>query len=609
MTMARGRFGDQTIQAVREAADIVALAGDYTKLERAGKGYKGLSPFKKEKTPSFTIDPEKGLYYCFSTGVGGDAIHLHMQMTGDDFLEAVESLAVRFGVPLPDRQASRAGASQRDTGQRDTRGALEAGQAFFTAALGKIAGARAYLEQRQIPPTLIERFGLGYAPDRWDALLGALRNRVPVADLEAVGLVGRAQQSGKLYDRFRHRLTFPIHAGSGRLVGFGGRTLGDDKAKYVNTSETDFFHKGRLLYGLHQAKRALRDRRRAILVEGYFDVIGTLAAGLDGVVAGMGTALTAEQAKQLAQLVDEVVVAYDGDEAGEKAFARSLAVLLAVGLSVRRARIPEGMDPDSLRIEQGNDALVAAIDQADDAVWLLITRALPPAGDRSPLSLDRAAVRIVEVVRLVRDPLVRDAYVRRAAQRLGVREAQLGGRLEGQVTRAHPVLAASGGASPDVDRVLNMEERALVLLLDPASTPPELDALPVPEIFFDTASRNIFEAFCACYRSAGEHKPTVAAITAHLREQGTDLDSTARILLKSSVLDDEGSSETSGPADTELSEILGNLQRRWCKERLVAVHHEIQQAVHQDDLVRFDRLREEKNALTRQLHPDATGEL
>lgn len=602
--MAKRRFDDATIQTVRESADIVAVAGDYTKLERAGKGYKGLSPFKKEKTPSFTIDPEKGLYYCFSTGVGGDAIHLHMQMTGDDFLEAVESLAVRFGVPLPER-----GATATGVGTRDTRSALEAGQAFFTAELTKVAGARAYLERRQIPPALVERFGLGYAPDGWDAMLNALRNRVPVADLEAVGLIGRAQQSGKLYDRFRHRLTFPIHAGSGRLVGFGGRTLGDDKAKYVNTSETDFFHKGQLLYGLHQAKRALRDTGRAILVEGYFDVIGTLAAGIEGAIAGMGTALTTEQAKQLAQLVDEVVVAYDGDEAGEKAFARSLPLLLGAGLSVRRARIPRGSDPDSLRLDQGHDALVSAIDEADDAVWLLIRRAMPPDGDRSPLALDRAALRIVEVVRLVRDPLVRGAYVRRAAERLGVRESHLGGRLEGQVSRIEPAATGAQGAGPNADRVLNMEERALALLLDPASELPDFDALPAPQAFFDAATRNIFEAFCACYRDADTRKPTAAAVTAHLRQHGTDLDSTARILLASSVLDDEGSSETIGPADTELSEILGELQRRWCKERLVAVHQEIRQALGQDDLVRFDRLREEKNALTRLLHPDAIGKL
>ncbi len=602
--MAKGRFDDATIQTVRESADIVAVAGDYTKLERAGKGYKGLSPFKKEKTPSFTVDPEKGLYYCFSTGVGGDAIHLHMQMTGDDFLEAVESLAVRFSVPLPER-----GASQDGGRQRDTRGALEAGQGFFTRALTKVPDARSYLERRQIPQELVERFGLGYAPDRWDALLNALRERVPVADLEAVGLIGRAQKSGKLYDRFRHRLTFPIHAGSGRLVGFGGRTLGDDKAKYVNTSETDFFHKGRLLYGLHQAKRALRDTRRAILVEGYFDVIGTIAAGIEGAVAGMGTALTSEQAKQLAQMVDEVVVAYDGDEAGEKAFARSLPLLLGAGLSVRRARIPRGSDPDALRLEEGNEALVAAIDQADDAVWLLIQRALPADDDRSPLALDRAALRIVEVLRLLRDPLVRGAYVRRAAERLGVRESHLGDRLAGQAGPIAAAPAGETGASQGADKVLNMEERALAVLLDPATELPDLASLPAPQAFFDPATRNIFEAFCACYRSADSRKPTAAAITAHLRQQGTDLDSTARILLASSVLDDEGSSETIGPADTELSEILGELQRRWCKERLVAVHQEIRQVLEQGDLERFNRLREEKNALTRQLHPDAIGKL
>lgn len=599
--MAR-RIDDQTIQAVRDAVDIVAVAGEYTRLERAGSAYKGLSPFRKEKTPSFTVDPAKGLYYCFSSGTGGDAIHLHMQMTGDDFLDAIESLAVRFGVPLPEKgRATAAGAAVRDT-----RLALELGQAFFRAQLAKSADARAYLERRRIPPPLVERFGLGYAPDSWDRLLGALRRRCAVADLEAVGLVGKAQASGKLYDRFRHRLTFPIHTSSGRLVGFGGRTLGDDQAKYVNTAETEVFHKGRLLYGLHQAKRALRDTGRGILVEGYFDVIGTVAAGVEGAVAGMGTSLTAEQAKQLAQLVDEVVIAYDGDEAGESAFARALPLLLGAGVSVRRARLPAGLDPDSLRLEHGDEAVRAAIEDAEDAVWLLVQRAVPAAEERTPHELELAAVRVVEVLRAVPDDHLRREYVKRAAQRLGVQEALLYGRLRGQIVN---LLPSRSGDEASRAQFHGHEERALLLLLDAATRLPSAQDLPRPEIFFDEACRNIYQAFCDCYGSAGGVAPTPTAVTARLREAGVDLDATARILLASSVLDDEGSSETPNPAETELSEILGNLERRWTKQRIVALHQQIKQALSEGDLERAHELRETKNALTRNLHPDATGGL
>src|SRR6185436_1375312 len=173
---------------------------------------------------------------------------------------------------------------------------LGAAAGYFTAQLAKSGFARGYLEKRQMPPELVQRFGLGYAPDGWRGLLEALKAQVPVGDLLAAGLVANPDGGGEPYDRFRNRLMFPIRNASGRLVGFGGRTLGDDKAKYINTSETDRFHKGTLLYGLDQAKRAIRDEGRAVLVEGYFDVLGAVACGLEGSVAGMGTALTPEQA-------------------------------------------------------------------------------------------------------------------------------------------------------------------------------------------------------------------------------------------------------------------------------------------------------------------------
>ncbi|RMH16476.1 MAG: DNA primase, partial [Acidobacteria bacterium] len=362
----------ELVQAVRDAIDVVSLAGEYTSLKRRGKRYVGLCPFHKEKTPSFSVDPDQGLFYCFGCGAGGDAIKLYMEQSGDDFPAAIENLAQRYGIPLPRK---RRGARRRD--EPDLGSALEAAAAFFTRALAKSEAAQGYLDRRQIPPALRRQYGLGYAPDAWDRLLSALGRRIPTATLEAAGLISRSEKSGKLYDRFRHRLMFPVHSPAGRLVGFGGRTLGDDRAKYINTAETAYFHKGNLLYGLHQAKRALRDGGRAVLVEGYFDVLGMAAAEIPWAVAGMGTALTAEQARLLARFADEVVVAYDADDAGEKAFERALPLLLDAGLVVRRARFPTGHDPDSLRLEAGPEAVRAAVEEAADGVWLLIRRRIP----------------------------------------------------------------------------------------------------------------------------------------------------------------------------------------------------------------------------------------
>ena len=594
------RFNDAFVQTVRDAADIVSVASEHTRLQQAGKAFKGLSPFKKEKTPSFTVDPEKGLYYCFSSGIGGDAIHLHMQLTGDDFLSAIETLAIRYGIPLPEQQHD---ASQGP--KRDVDGALAAGQAFFEQQFQQSGFAKDYLQRRQIAPELRGRFGIGYAPDSWDALRNGVGRKVDLLDLEAVGLVGRSDKTGRPYDRFRHRLMFPIHTQAGRLVGFGGRALGDDKAKYVNTSETAYFHKSRLLYGFHQAKPSFRETRRAVLVEGYFDVIGTVAAGVEGAVAGMGTSLTEEQVKLLARFVDEVIVAYDGDSAGERAFERALPLLLAEGLSVRRARFPDGHDPDSLRLEQGAEAVRDALERAEDAVWLLIARVIPPPGRRTPTDKKRAAISIVEVLRVVQDPLVRGAYTQRAAERLGVPESLLATDLNPELARN----AAAHSAEAPERLTRTTEETVLVYILGDLARLPEPEKLPSPEVFFDEVCRNIYQAVYALHGETEDHPLILETVLAQLREHDASIDRTARLLLEETVLDERGSSEISDPAEIELLELLNQLERRWWKQRQIDLVQQITEAFAHGDVERAQRLRDEKNALTRNLHPDATDSL
>ncbi|MBV8202506.1 MAG: DNA primase, partial [Acidobacteria bacterium] len=463
----------QLVQAVRDAVDIVAIASEHTRLRKAGRHYQGLCPLHKEKTPSFSVDPVKGLFYCFGCGAGGDAIKLHMLTTNDDFPSAIEALAQRYGIPLPSR-AVRAGGQP----ERDIEGALASAAGFFAEQLRRSAAAQRYLAGRRVPPELVERFGLGYAPDSWQALTDSLRGRVAVADLEAAGLVGRSERDrDRLYDRFRHRLMFPIHNPSGRLVGFGGRALGDDKAKYVNTVETERFHKGHLLYGLYQARQEIREERRAVLVEGYFDVIATVASGRPGAVAGMGTALTQEQAKLLARYADEVVVAYDGDRAGEAAFERALPILLAEGLGVLRASFGEGHDPDSLRLASGEAAVAAAIDGAEDGVVLQLRRAIPAPMASAKLKATHAAA-LAALLEPIRDPLMRHEYARRAAEMLGVPEKEFSSRLKelkgwrgvaerpASETGGPPGGAAAAGAAGSHPRLVrSLEEQVLAKLL------------------------------------------------------------------------------------------------------------------------------------------------
>ena len=580
----RVKITDQVVQAVRDTVDILDIAADLTTLKQNGKRHVGLCPFHKEKSPSFGVDADKGLYYCFGCGAGGDAIKLYMQSSGDDFPAAIEALARRYGIPLPTvAPGERGGPSEPRV---DIAKALEAAADFFTHQLSRNAEARRYLDQRKIPESLRQRYQLGYAPAGWDDLLVALARRIPLDMLIAAGLVGRSQKTGKPYDRFRHRLMFPIHNASGRLVGFGGRTLGDDKAKYINTAETEQFHKGRLLYGLHQAKRPLRDSGRAILVEGYFDVLGAAACGLDGSVAGMGTALTPEQAKLLKRYVDEVILAYDGDEAGARAASRALPLLLAEGLVVRRARFPVGHDPDSLRLEQGAETVRELIDGSIDGVWLEIEQLLPPVGDRSPAAQARAAPAIVELLRPLRDAIVRRGYAKRAAEHLGVPEDLLLRRLGPQLY--NPVAVDNRQARSLRDEG---EERALQLLFSPSGALPLPEELPGDEIFLDPICRKIYTTFCELYGRDGRTPPR-DAIIARLAADDDD----ASNLLARLILDESTSEEHS------LRGALAEVEGRWLKRRESELVREIRQAQERGDGARLEALLVDKQALSRRKH-------
>jgi DNA primase len=585
----------QFVQAVRDAVDIVEVASGYTKLTRAGRKWKGLCPLHKEKTPSFNVDADLGFFKCFGCGAGGDAIKLHMLLTGDDFATAMESLASRFGVPLPTRAAAHRGARAGRESERDPEAVLEAAAGWFQGELARSDFARGYLERRRIPRELVERYGLGYAPEGWRNLLQAFAGKFAIGDLIDVGLAGRPEGGGEPYDRFRHRLIFPIRNAAGRLVGFGGRTLGDDVAKYVNTAETERFRKGTLLYGLDQAKRAIRDGRRAFLVEGYVDALAAVAAGIDTAVASMGTALTPEQAKLLARFADEVVVGYDADEAGETASRRSLAVLLPQGLGVRRARLPAGEDPDSVRTKQGEGALRTLYDQAEDLVLLELDRLAPADLHRNPHGRGRASKGVTELLGGIPDSIVRYGYARAAAERLGVPAQLLWQRLgltreglERDMTTVAPVVASAGQGR---------EREALRILLQELTRgrPLELaEPLPPPEAFRDLALRELFSVFLVLVRER-EGAPTLREI-----EQRATGIADASAVLADLLVESEDS-----PSPSRLGEALRDLRLRWAKDRRNDLIRLLGEAERRQDREKFELLLAEKKLLERELFPTA----
>lgn len=355
-----------------------------------------------------------------------------------------------------------------------------------------------------MPPELVEEYKLGYAPDGWRNLLDELGSRFPTEVLERAGLVGRSERGGRPYDRFRHRLIFPIRNPAGRLVGFGGRTLGDDPAKYVNTAETESFHKGHLLYGLDLARRAVRESSRVLLVEGYFDVLGARAAGLDAVVASMGTALTDEQADLLSRYADEVLLGYDADPAGERAARRALPILLAKGLAVRRVRFGEGHDPDSLRLEAGDEAVRRAVETAGDLVVEELERMIPAEVHEDPQTRARAARSVVEVLRAVPDTVLRYGYGRAAADRLGVPVEMLLDRLR-LGSRSRPT-TTQDEAQEAGGRRQEGEEKLITLLLTETRLPPLAD-LPRTRRFSIRCAGIFTGRFALSMRAMGVPRP------------------------------------------------------------------------------------------------------
>jgi DNA primase len=577
----------QLVQAVRDAVDIVDIAGEHTKLRKAGRRHSGLCPLHREKTPSFSVDPDQGLFYCFGCGRGGDAIKLYMLLSGDDFPSAIEVLAQRYGIPLPKpSREGRRGYRQ----ERDVEGVLKAAAEFFSEQLQASSATRGYLEQRQISVELAEKFGLGYAPEGWRNLLEALKGRFSLDDLEAAGLVARSDRgSGKPYDRFRHRLMFPIRSAAGRLVGFGGRTLGDDKAKYVNTSETEQFQKGYLLYGLDAAKREVRESGTVLLVEGYFDVLGAVEAGVDTAVASMGTALTRDQARLLARYADEVVVGYDGDTAGEQAFRRALPIILAQGLTARRAQFGRDHDPDSLRLEAGPEAVIEAVEKAKDAVELEFERLIPEGVHSDPKKQAMAAKQIGELLRSIPDSVLRYSYGRQAADGLGI-PVELLWRRVGESVEPKEKVAKADARSPQVVR--SLEELVLQLLLAGDTELPSPEELPPPEAFLIPACRNIYSAFSDLYRDRAPERPAVQEVLGRVPHEGPEVDQVARLLL-------EGSS---APRSEDLERALHRMSRRWLQQQLRELSSKISAAQRSGDEARIERLVREKTALSRALH-------
>ena len=441
-----GSFADR----VKQQADIVRVVGEYVRLKKNGQNFTGLCPFHSEKTPSFAVHPVKQIYHCFGCGVGGDVFKFVMEMDKCEFMEAVQAVADKCGIAIP-RSRERSPEERREQQQRTALVELHReAAAFFARQLESTSegkAARGYLADRGLDAEAIARFGLGYAPSGGDALLRHLKAKYPEKVVELAGLASR-DASGRPYDRFRRRIIFPISNESGKVVAFGGRALGDDLPKYLNSPETPIYIKSSVLYHLDRAKEAIRSADAAILVEGYMDTIAVARAGIGNVVASCGTSLTETQVKLLSRFTRRVIVNYDPDTAGQAATERSLSILLEHNCDVRVLALPGGKDPDTFIRTEGAAAYRKLLESAPPYLDYLIDRArrlgvataeqklramnfLMPFVQRIPNALLRSewASRIAQQLR-VDEPVLRESLRRAAAERRNEVKTQpgLGGR-------------------------------------------------------------------------------------------------------------------------------------------------------------------------------------
>jgi DNA primase len=410
-------------ERVKQQADIVRVIGEYVRLKKTGQNFTGLCPFHQEKSPSFAVHPVRQIYHCFGCGVSGDVFKFVMELEKLSFPEAIRAVAEKCGIPIP-KPREHSPEERRENQQRAVLIDMHRdAAAFFSRQLheapeGKVACA--YLEDRGLDREAMKQFGMGFAPSGGDGLLRQLKSKYPEKLLEASGLFSR-DQGGRLYDKFRRRIMFPISNESGKVIAFGGRAMGDEMPKYMNSPETPIYTKSSVLYHLDRAKETLRQSDFGILVEGYMDAIAVARAGISNVIASCGTSLAEPQIKLLGRYTRRVVVNYDPDTAGQAATERSLLLLLEKEFDVRVLALPGGADPDKFIKEQGADAYRKLLAQAPPYLDYLIGRARKM--DRSTAAGKVAALNfLLPYVQRLPDRLLRSEWATRIASELRVDE-------------------------------------------------------------------------------------------------------------------------------------------------------------------------------------------
>jgi len=556
-------ISDQIIHEVRERTDIVELVSAYVALKKAGRNYVGLCPFHKEKTPSFTVSPEKQIFYCFGCGTGGDVVSFLMKMNNLSFPEAVHFLAQRGGIPIKETAAQRAG----DKGKEELFTINKKAAELFAQALFSPPGERArrYLRERGIGEKTIRQFQLGYAPNEWHWLGDKLKRAgfdLQIA-LQAGLLIGR--DKGGYYDRFRQRIIFPIFDVMNRVIAFGGRDLGDGTPKYLNSPESPVYIKGRSLYGLNLAREGIRTQGFVIVVEGYFDLLSLWEQGIDNVVATLGTALTEEHVSLMRRYTSRAVVIFDPDEAGKKALTRGLSLFLKENVEMKVVVLPEGYDPDLYMRTFGVEKWKREVEHAQPAVEYYIDEVLRPAGgiQKERISIQEA----LAFVNQISSPAERHLFIRRIAQRLDIDERILARELE---VRHKPGFPAPGKTPPPTEAASDLLELKLIyLMLEEESFAQRISKSNLVDLFLHEDLKSV--ASFILDRLQGGALPNMAEVLEKLD------DSRRRRLLSWSMAKEEGNREK------EFLDTAQRIKGKWYERASKHLNWQIRQAQESGD--------------------------
>jgi len=493
----------EKISEITNRADILDIVSEFVLLKKSGRNYLGLCPFHTEKTPSFTVSPDKQIYYCFGCGEGGDAIRFLMKQEAIAFPEAVKRLAKRYGVEIPSESMDPHQRQQMDEKERLLAVNQAAGE-FFQICLSEPNGgkaARDYLVKRGLALETCSLFRLGFAPDEWDRLARFfMKKKIPFALAEKTGLVLPRKQKSGYYDRFRARIVFPICDIGGRIIGFGGRVMDDRIPKYLNSPESPVYHKGKSLYGLNLAKQACRETDSVYIVEGYFDLIALYQAGIKNVVATLGTALSEVHVRTLKGYARKAVLVFDSDTAGVNAARRSIDIFMQAAMEARILVLPTGHDPDTYILSFGGAEFKKLADRASGMMEFLMETAVQKYG----LSIE-GKLRVLDEMQpplgSIRDDVARSLYVQALSEKIGVDEKAIMQKVREAIeksaahpSRSRPLQSPVESTSSFQSKGIRLERQLIAMMLQFAEMIPEIEKSGVIEGVEDPVLKSIGQA-------------------------------------------------------------------------------------------------------------------